>query len=139
MIRGNPSKRPLPENEPKPQVSKPKAPPHLSEGARKHWRVVVKQLADAGVMTHLDRDALEAYCESYALWVDAQAKLSEFGPVVKDRFGAPKVSPYMQIAREAFAQMRSMLAEFGMTPAARTRVSTAAQKPKEKSDPWSDL
>lgn len=61
LLQGNPGKRELPQNEPQPAKPKgavPKAPRHLSDPARKQWRVVAKQLAGANILTELDAHAL---------------------------------------------------------------------------------
>jgi P27 family predicted phage terminase small subunit len=122
-VKGNPGKRPLPKDEPKVSVEAPEAPEHLSDEAAEHWDVVVRHLYEAGVMTALDADALAMYCEAYARWVDANAKIRKHGPVVKTPNGFPAQSPYLQVANKAFEQMRSILTEFGMTPSSRTRIS----------------
>lgn len=138
LIKGNPSKRPLPENEPKPKAAKPIAPTFLSPVAKKHWRKTVNELYAAKVMTKLDTDALCLYVEAYARWLDANEHLQKFGTVVKSPQGYPMQSPYMSISNKAFEQMKGMLAEFGMTPAARTKVTTVPDG-EENKDPWSKI
>ena len=138
ILKGNPSKRPLPENEPKPKVGTPRAPKHLSDVAKKHWRKVVHELAAAKIMTCLDTDALSLYCEAYARWIDANEHLQKYGTVVKSPKGFPMQSPYLSISNKAFEQMKAMLNEFGMTPASRTKVQTVADKDK-KTDVWGEL
>lgn len=109
--------------EPKPKSDKIKMPSSLSDNAKKHWRIVCKQLTDAGIMTNLDVYALAMYCEAFARWKDANDSIIRFGIVVKTPNGFPVQSPFLQIANKAFEQMRTMLVEFGMTPSSRTRVS----------------
>ena len=131
IVRGNPGKRPLPEDEPQIPASRPEAPSTLSEGARQHWDVVVERLADAKIMTNLDIPALEIYCEAYAKWADANQKIQEHGPLIKSPQGFPMQSPYLQIANKAFDQMKAMLVEFGMTPSSRTKVRTTESGKKD--------
>ena len=146
VLEGNPSKRPLPENEPKPAVGAPSAPKFLSEPARKHWRAVVRQLKKARVMTHLDADALALYCETYARWMDATADVQERGMLIEFEkeskaglvYTAVEVNPHVSIASKAFDQLRLMMIEFGMTPSSRTKVSTVSDG-KKKADPWSTI
>ena len=96
----------------------------MSAGAKKHWPKVCEQLKAAKIMTNIDVDALEMYCEAYATWHDAQRKVTEIGAVVKGKEGIPVMSPYFRVAEKSFQQMRQMLAEFGMTPSSRTKVGT---------------
>jgi len=51
--------------------------------------------------------------------------------IVKTKTGYMAHSPYLTIANKCFDQLKAMLQEFGMTPAARSRVTA---KPPEKGD-----
>jgi P27 family predicted phage terminase small subunit len=72
-----------------------------------------------------------AYCESYATWRTATEKLKEMAqrdPVtnallIKDAAGNPRQNPLVRIAAMAADQMLSIAGHFGMTPAARARIS----------------
>lgn len=138
LIDGNPGKRPLPKNEPRPAAAKPNAPAHLSAEAKKHWRTIIKQLHAAKIMTRLDADALAIYCEAYTRWIDANEKVRTDGMVITSPNGVPVLNPHLSICNKAFDQMRSMLIEFGMTPAARTKVQ-AIKEEKDEIDPWSKV
>ena len=136
IISGNPGKRPLPENEPKPKLLKSlRAPGSLSPQARKYWRVVVKQLSAAKIITELDVPALILYCEAYAQWAHAVHMLDIEGPIIKNADGIPIRSPYLTIADAQLKQVHKMLTEFGMTPSSRTKVKTTdSDTPKDQWD-----
>lgn len=128
VVRGNPGHRPLNEREPKPASADPEdIPDWLSPEAAKRWPVIARQLAEAGVLTVLDRHALAQFCESFAIWKQAYDKVLKFGLVVKAQSGFPVQSPYLSIANIQSERMLRILCEFGMTPASRTRVT--ASKP----------
>ena len=120
LLRGNPGKRPINRNEPcpSPDVAIPN---WLSPDAAKHWPAVAKQLHDAGLLTAIDVTALGLYCEAFARWKDANARIVKYGTVVKSPNGYPIQSPYLAIANKAHEQMTKLLAEFGMTPSSRSR------------------
>ena len=59
--------------EPKPAKAIPPCPRELSKVAKREWRRVSKQLYDLGLLTHIDRAALAAYCQGWAMWLDATA------------------------------------------------------------------
>ena len=124
MVRGNPGKRKLNDQEPQPDMEMPQPPPMLSAEALTQWEVVAPQLHQMGVLTMIDASALEMYCVAYGNWYAAQEKIKEFGPLVMARSGYLQQSPYMQIANKAFEQMRAMLPEFGMTPSSRSGLKT---------------
>ena len=141
ILRGNPGKRALPKDEPKPQAVCPRPPAILSDVAKKHWRVIAKQLYTANIMTMLDVDALMIYCEAYARWVEAGEVLKKDGLLItqKSHNGSTeylKQNPWLMIQQKSFDQMKAMLVEFGMSPSSRTRVRTV-DKPS-KSDGWDD-
>ena len=131
IIQGNPGKRPLPKDEPRLPVVAPDPPDTLSEDARKHWDRIVGQLAESGIMTALDSDALAAYCEAYTRWLLANRNLIKTGCVIKGADDQPRHNPYLRVANDAFQQMRCLLQEFGLSPASRARIHAAPPAPAE--------
>lgn len=125
IVRGNPGKRPLNQDEPQPEpATDDDMPAHLSDAARAHWAVVAQQLRDAKMLGRVDALALALYCEAFARWKDASDHVAKNGPVVTSpRSGYPVQSPYLNIANKAHDQMVKLLTEFGMTPSSRSRVS----------------
>src|SRR5688572_27106167 len=105
-LNGNASRRPLPENEPKPEAVAPTCPKHLDKLARAEWRRIVPGLAKLGLLTRVDRAALAAYCVSYGRWVAAERELTKSGLTVKSPNGYEQKSPHLSIADKALEQMR---------------------------------
>ena len=102
--------------------------------ACKAWHRLVKELGKAGIIQRLDGDALTLYCTAWARWVDAEARLREFGPVMMDRERKrPVLSPYWRIANTAMEQMKSLLGEFGLSPASRSRIPRKSQEETPRS------
>jgi P27 family predicted phage terminase small subunit len=123
ILRGNPGKRAISPREPKPTVGRPEVPAHLDAVGRTEWERVIGTLEVNGLVTQLDRAALAGYCAAWSRWVDAELKLREFGAVVTSPSrGYPVLSPWWTIASTSLRQMRDFLAEFGMSPASRTRI-----------------
>ena len=139
-LRGNPGRRPLPKREPKPRVPKgiPTAPRHLDKAAQKEWRRMAKELYPTGVMTVVDRTALEAYCSEYSKWVFASGQIQKHGMLIKAQSGFPMQSPYLTIANKAQGEMRKWLVEFGMTPSSRAGLKVDKVKPKGKVSEFKD-
>ena len=121
---GNRGKRAWNHDEPQPPDALPRCPKHLAPVARTEWRRVARTLHAMGVLTTIDRAALAAYCQSYAKWVEAERKLQETPPLVKTPSGYIQQSPWIAIANKQLEIMGRYMAELGMTPAARSRVST---------------
>jgi P27 family predicted phage terminase small subunit len=127
LLTGNPGKRPLNANEPKPQVAIPECPLELGPVARREWDRMAAELTSLRILTQLDRAALAAYCGAYAMWAEATASIQKFGTMVKSPTGYPVQSPYVSIANRQAEIMMRIASEFGFTPASRSRISTPPQ------------
>ncbi len=138
LIAGNPGKRRLNEREPKPSAGSPHCPEWLSVEARKVWKRLVPQLRAMRVLTLVDADALAAYCHTYVRWRDAEDFLSKHGAVypLRDEQGRVKCMqqfPQVSIARNLLLVLRAYQQEFGLTPAARSRIAVQ-DEPAQASD-----
>jgi P27 family predicted phage terminase small subunit len=133
VLRGNPGKRRLNQNEPRPNVERPSCPPDLSKVARKEWRRIVPILEELQIVARLDRAALSAYCESWARWREAERKIAETSLVIKTKNGNVIENPYYSIAKRERELMHKFLIEFGMTPSSRAKLSV---RPREDDDPF---
>ena len=97
--------------------------------AADEWWRVAGELHRLGLLTVLDVMPLAAYCESYKNWrravetMHAMAAPDTSGLLVKRADGNPAPNPLIGIARKAAADMVRYAAEFGMSPAARARIS----------------
>ena len=57
--------------------------PWLEQLSKHEWDRLVGELAKLRLLTRLDRAALAAYCNAYALSADAIGAIQKYGPVVK--------------------------------------------------------
>jgi P27 family predicted phage terminase small subunit len=124
VLSGNPGKRPLNLDEPRPEPAIPDCPPELRPAARREWARLVGELGQLRMLTNLDRAALAAYCRAYALWAEATEALQKYGVMVKSPAGFPIQSPYLSIANRQAEIMMRIASEFGFTPASRGRIAT---------------
>lgn len=123
-LAGNPGKRPLNDREaviPVPD-SVPYAPRHLSGEAKREWRRVVKILLAAGLYSDVDRAALAMYCQAWGRWVEAESEIAKRGAILQGANGGLYQNPWLSVANKAQDQLRKMIAEFGLSPAQRSRV-----------------
>lgn len=122
------SRQPINENEPKPDPANPDMPAWFTAREREIWEDLVPKLEDLNLLTNLDTDTLVRYCSAEAQFEKAQKALNKEGEVVQTPFG-PKKSPWVIIGRDASRLANSLAAEFGLSPAMRTRI---AVKPRER-------
>src|ERR1700704_6383704 len=125
LLNGNPGKRRLNPNEPKPRNKTPTCPSHLCPPAKAEWKRLAAQLTILNILTELDRGALAAYCQAYGRWVEAERKLHETPMIIKLPSGYVQQNPWLPIANKQLELMHKYLTEFGLSPVTRSRVSMA--------------
>jgi P27 family predicted phage terminase small subunit len=123
LLRGNPGKRRINHDEPKPEPGVGAAPEALDGEALKEWHRLGPQLETLGLLTAIDVPVFIAYCQQWGRYIEAEANVSKIGEVVKAPSGYPIINPYLSIANKAYKQCREFWSEFGMTAAARSRIS----------------
>lgn len=138
VLEGNPGKRPLNKNEPKPEKKAPKCPTWLEPEAKKEWRRMSKTLEAIGVLTQVDASAFAGYCQAYARWKEAEEFLSKHGTIFKTPSGYIQQVPQVSIAQTYLKIMKDFCSEFGLTPAARSRISVSTVEGSSE-DPMEDI
>ncbi|WP_147564934.1 phage terminase small subunit P27 family [Clostridium tyrobutyricum] len=138
VLEGNPGKRPLNQNEPKPEKKAPKCPAWLEAEAKKEWRRMSKTLEAIGVLTQVDASAFAGYCQAYARWKEAEEFLSKHGTIFKTPSGYIQQVPQVSIAQTYLKIMKDFCSEFGLTPAARSRISVSTAEGSSE-DPMEDI
>jgi P27 family predicted phage terminase small subunit len=140
VLRGNPGHRPVPK-EPKPTklAQCPDPPAFLEDYAAEEWNLVAPELHSLGLLTTVDKASLAAYCYNYGQWRTAAEALKKmaandlvFHGLLVKRESAVVQNPLVYIARKAAAEMVRYAAEFGFTPAARSRIAAGVdnQEPR---------
>lgn len=142
-LGGNAGKRELNDKEPAPPIAPPEMPPGLSKLAQKEWKSIVPLLEPLGMLSLIDGKALAAYCHAYARWAQAEEEVERLGLIINETIFNKdgeevgykyKRNPAVTISNDALKLMKSFLIEFGMTPAARSRLRVE-KPPGEEKDP----
>ena len=132
-LHGNPGKRPLNENEPKPLKKAPACPKWLEPEAKKEWKRLAKQMEAIGILTEVDMGAFASYCQAYARWKEAEEFLTQHGTIVRTPSGYWQQVPQVSIAQTYNKIMTKLATEFGLTPSSRSRI-IAADGSKDSAD-----
>lgn len=137
LLRGNPGKRALNKNEPRPEIpDEPPAPPSFLAGyAAEEWARISVEAYRLGLLTALDIAPLAAYCDAYERWRTARELIVAMGArdpvmhglIVKTQSGGAAPNPLVWISANAARDMVRFAAEFGMSPAARSRISAGVE------------
>lgn len=131
VLRGNPSKRPLPKNEPEPREGEPKRPSGLSKAASEEWSRLVELTLGMRVLTEADGRMLEITARAYAEY-DALAKIvaKEGYTYETDTKNGHRVvaRPEVAMAADAWRRYERGLSHFGLSPSTRGKVQTVASE-----------
>ena len=122
VLTGNPGRRPINEDEPKPAKKIPPCPGWLPAYAKKEWRRVAGKLFRLGLLTELDMVPLAMYCLHWARVYEAETAIKKFGTTLVTDKGNTVQRPEVGISNTSMAHLRALCAEFGMTPSSRGRM-----------------
>lgn len=128
LLRGNPSKKSAAElhGGVSPDVEIPTPPRHLKGEALKEWKRITPELLKLGLVSKIDRAALAMYCAAWGRHVDAENKIRALGDealVDETPNGFQVQGVWLNISNKAMEQCHKFLADFGMSPSARSRVT----------------
>lgn len=146
--QGNPGKRPLNELEPQPEIIDGSVPAYLSKPARRWWDLLSPMLIRIKILTEADHLALAMLCEQAAQADEATRLIRKSGIMVKkqlyDRAGkkighVPVINPAFKVQVECTKQLKSLLTEFGITPASRAKVTKLVDPVQLPKDPLGEL
>lgn len=140
LVKGNPSKRAINKNEPKPPSGVPPIPKHFNKQEKYWFKRVGEELDCANVITKLDGMALELLIGAYVEWRKHRDVIDQVGETynVTNMQGETlvKAHPRVVMMEKAWMRVHRMLSEFGMTPSARSKVSSEG---KGEADPLEEF
>jgi P27 family predicted phage terminase small subunit len=122
--------------EPRPKVGDrpPSAPSYLGKIARAEWTRLAKRLHVLGLLTEVDRSKFAMYCQAYARWQEAEQVITDQGMTFMTDKGYVCQRPEVSISNKQCEIARKIGAEFGLDPAARSRIDVDVperEKPKD--------
>jgi P27 family predicted phage terminase small subunit len=137
IAKGNPGKRALNENEPRPPADEIAPPDWVVGKSREKWDELIPKLVAMGVMTNADIDTIARYCtmhEQYLKYLD-QVRRGLDVLVMRDDAGRVKYmqsTPAATMMTKLAASMLRIEQEFGLTPSARSQISAAPPKHQDE-------
>ena len=103
----------------------------MSDAAQAIWNRITRDYTHTGVLTSVDTDALQIYCEAVVRYRHGAAMLEQSGPLVRgSRRGDLIKNPLHQVVRDDADLVRAFARELGFTPSARSAL-TAMQESDE--------
>jgi len=130
IAMGNPGRRRLNDREPDARIVTrlPSAPPEFSERAAKFWLGYGRELINAGLLTVLGIPCLRRWCVAFENYEKARELVEKTGLVLLAKGGGAYLNPAFNAQSMASKEMHQCEMEFGMTPAAATKVKVANPK-----------
>ncbi|PQO28089.1 phage terminase small subunit P27 family [Blastopirellula marina] len=129
-LKGDTHKRRRHTVEPKAPSDLPQCPSYLGDIAQKEWVHVTTQLKQMGLLSTADTTAIAMYCASFERWQQACETRKKCGDFIKTPNGHMQPGPWMSQIRQAEDSCRRWLIEFGLTPAARSRMAIPKEAAK---------
>lgn len=127
IINGNPSNRPLNQNEPQPRGNLDIPPDWLTETQKENWRYAISH-APPGLLKRLDRSVLTIWVVAEDAYREASQKIAQHGMLIKaPNTGQPIQSPYMAIRNRQSQIIMKAAAEMGFTPSSRSQIQVEQQ------------
>jgi P27 family predicted phage terminase small subunit len=124
-LHGNPGKRRLNKNEPRPDGELYAAPEWMSASQREGWAYAIT-CSPHGLLKCLDRSVLAIWVVAEDLHREAAEKIAQYGLLTRSpNAGLPLQSPYLAILNKQAQIMLKAGAELGFSPSSRTRVQVA--------------
>lgn len=129
LLDGNPGRRPLNENEPKPVGDLRDPPEGLSDSQRALWIQTVDE-APAGLLKRLDRELFRTWVVACDTYRRAVAELNRTPALlVRTRSGEFIQNPYISIVNKQALMMHKAGEQMGFSPSARTRIAMDPEDP----------
>jgi len=134
-LRGNPSREPLNENEPTPDLVGDIPPPDdLHERALRKWNEAYPVLRSMRVLTEADVELLARYCRLWHKFMENYEKALQYGDDItvfeadplnegKVRIKSSTVAAWATQYRTLGRELLRMEQEFGLTPSSRSQVT----------------
>lgn len=116
LVQGTARPDRVPTNEPKPLPIAPDPPPGLDRYGREAWNRLAPLLERQGLLTEDDAEVFWTFCQTWSQLRKAVRELNRMNPRDEDY---RKVAVTVENARK---DLRLLAVEFGLTPAARSRI-----------------
>lgn len=118
----------------------PEKPAGLTPEEEIFWDSAVEELGRSGILARIDQELLWIFCATHVAWLKSREKLLQLGETyivertvgVDTKTGNPikekilKKFPHVAAFREFSLQLMQIGAQFGMSPASRTRIMAGA-------------
>jgi P27 family predicted phage terminase small subunit len=100
------------------------------EYEKQEFELITSELAKVGILATIDVSLIEAYCIEAAKYRVAIEMLRKEGVILVGRMGN-YINPWHMVSERSFDRMFKIGQSLGLTPTARTKISTKPQAKKK--------
>lgn len=124
VVKGTAQKCRMNPDAPVADIDDPRPPAWLSREAVEHFAVLRERIRGLGIASKTDTEVLALAAARMAEIEECNALITLLGRVVvNEKTGVPRANPAVAQRNEAMRHLQSILAEFGLTPAARSKIT----------------
>lgn len=142
LLEGNPGKRALPKDEPKPAPLENDAPPDWMADdavAVKEWQRILPIVQRMRVMTEADFGALAEMCATFSCLREASEQVKNEGNTITGAMGGQVKNPTVTIRDDQRKILLAYQREFGLVPGSRARVKVSSPAKPDEGTAWDRL
>ena len=99
-----------------------KIPKDIESDAKDYMKNVLDELDKRGIIEDVDSAALTMLARNYSMFIKASKQLEKDGLTIESDRGNLAPHPAIKIAKDAQTQAMKVMAEFGLTAKARTKL-----------------
>ena len=126
-------------NEPVVSLEAPECPDWLSKESKKYWEEISEQLVNVGLIGVVDGALFGLHCDSYGRLIEVSDQLKKMDDMLDQTPNGLEVqSALWQIRNKLWDQVLRSASEFGLSPAARSKINMP-EKAEKKKDGWEAL
>lgn len=122
VLNGNPGKRALNKDEPKPTGELKKAPDWFNETQKDYWNYAIEN-APGGLLKKLDKDVLIVYVCAAVTHKEASLAMAQSDLLTMTPNGMEIQNPLIGIINKQATLMLKAAGEMGFTPSSRSRIA----------------
>ena len=122
------------------EIQSPPCPTWLPKSAKKYWKDIAPQLVNAGLIGIVDSAAFIAHCDSVGKFEEVTKKLKKLEDMIDETPQKYQVqSVLFTIRNKLWDQVMKSASEFGLSPAARSKVKDSNQQQLPGMGDWGDV
>lgn len=99
-----------------------KVPTDINKEAKTYMNDVLCKLDESGVLENVDNAALDMLARNYSMFINASKQVEKDGMMIENNRGNLVAHPMIKVAKDSQTMAMKVMAEFGLTAKARTKL-----------------